>query len=64
MAESLSKLPNDVIRSALCETVENKLKTKKYSINIDSALQTGESNFLGVVYRASFIKLKMKMTRV
>lgn len=54
MAERLIKLPNNVIRSALYETVEKKLNSKNYSISINSALQAGESNFLGVVYRASF----------
>lgn len=52
----LSLIPTDEIRSALCETVENYLKTKKYKISVKSASQAGESNFVGVVYRVSFCK--------
>lgn len=50
----LSLIPTDEIRSALCETVENYLKTKKYKISVKSASQAGESNFVGVVYRVTF----------
>lgn len=57
MTESnLSELPSDVIRSALCETVENHLKSKKYKIHVGSASQAGENNFIGIVYRVSFSK--------
>lgn len=52
----LSSIPTDEIRSALCETVENYLKSKKYKITVSSASQAGESNFVGIVYRVSFGK--------
>lgn len=57
MADSeLSLIPNDVIRSALRETVENHLKSKSYKINVKSASKDGESNFAGIVYRVSYCK--------
>lgn len=52
----LIELPTEVIRSALCETVENQLKSKNYKINVSSASQNGESNFMGVLHRISFSK--------
>lgn len=52
----LSSIPTDEIRTALCETVEKRLQSKKYKITVSSASQAGESNFIGVVYRVSFWK--------
>lgn len=52
----LSEIPGDVIRKALCETIEKKLKSKKYKLNITSASKAGENNFVGVVYRVAFNK--------
>lgn len=52
----LSELTSQVIRSALCETVEQKLKTKNYRIKISSASKSGTNNFMGTVYRASYRK--------
>lgn len=57
MVESdLSEIPSEVIRAALSETVENKLKTKNFKINVSSASQAGANNFIGIVYRVSFSK--------
>lgn len=53
---SLSEIPNDVLRAALCETIEKKLGSKKYEINVSSASKEGESNFVGIVQRVSFLK--------
>lgn len=52
----LSEIPSDVIRSALFETIENKVKSKNYQINMSSASKVGETNFIGIVYRISFKK--------
>lgn len=52
----LSEIPSDVIRSALYETIENKVKSKNYQINMSSASKVGETNFIGIVYRVSFKK--------
>lgn len=52
----LSMIPNEVVRTVLHETVENRLKSNKYNIIVSSASQAGENNFLGVVYRVSFNK--------
>lgn len=58
MAEmNLSELPSDLIRTAICETIENKLKTKNYTVSINSASKAGENNFIGVLYRVSFSKV-------
>lgn len=48
------EIPSEVIRLALCETIENKLKSKKYQINVSLASKVGETNFIGIVYRVSF----------
>ena len=52
----LSEIPSDVIRSALYETIENKVKSKNYQINMTSASKVGETNFIANVYRVSFKK--------
>lgn len=57
MAESdLSEILNDVIRAALYETIETKLKSKNYKIDVSYASKTGESNFDGIIHRVSFNK--------
>ncbi|XP_031627328.1 uncharacterized protein LOC116343425 [Contarinia nasturtii] len=57
MAEScLSEIPTDLVRSVLCETIEKKLKSKKYKMTVSSASKAGESNFIGIVYRVTFNK--------
>lgn len=57
MSESdLAEIPSDLIRVALCEIVEEKLKSKNYKIDITSASKAGESNFIGIVHRVSFGK--------
>lgn len=58
MAElDLSEIPNDVMRKALRETIEEKLKSKNYTVAISSASKAGENNFVGVIYRVSFSKV-------
>ena len=52
----LSAITSEVIRSSLRETVEKKLKSKKYKISVSSASQAGANNFMGTVYRVSFNK--------
>lgn len=55
MVESnLSELPSEVIRLAVCNTVEQILGTKKYTIRVSSASQSGDNNFMGIVYRVLF----------
>ncbi|XP_055296577.1 uncharacterized protein LOC129565586 [Sitodiplosis mosellana] len=57
MAESdLTEIPTEVVRTALCETIETKLKSKNYKITITSASKAGESNFIGIVHRVTFNK--------
>lgn len=52
----LSEIPADIIRKALCETIENQLNTNKYKFSISSASKSGENNFIGVIYRVAFSK--------
>ncbi|XP_055296842.1 uncharacterized protein LOC129565714 [Sitodiplosis mosellana] len=57
MAESdLLEIPSNVIRAALRETIEKKIKSKNHKIFINSASQAGENNFSGILYRVSFNK--------
>lgn len=52
MAESnLSEIPCELVREAISELIENKLKSKKFDIFVSSASKEGENNFCGVVYR-------------
>lgn len=52
----VSEIPSEVIRTALHETVETKLKSKKCQIELSLASQAGSNNFIGIVYRASFCR--------
>lgn len=55
MAESEAcEISSELIRTALRETVEKKLNSKKCKIDISSASQAGAANFIGIVYRAKF----------
>lgn len=57
MAEPvLSEISTDVIRTALRETIEKKLKSKDYIISVSSASKIGENNFNGILHRVSFNK--------
>lgn len=49
-------IPNNVIRAALCEIIETKLKSKNYKLAVSSASKIGEGNFVGIVNRVSFSK--------
>lgn len=51
-----SEISSEVIRSALHETIERKLKSKDYQINVSLASKVGETNFIGIVHRVSFKK--------
>lgn len=54
--DELLKIPSELIRSALRETIENKLKLKKYSIKLNSASKAGENNFIGEVFRVTIFE--------
>lgn len=45
-------LANELIRTALNETIEKMLKTTKYESNVDLASKKGD-NFMGIVYRVT-----------
>lgn len=61
MVESnLSELPSEKIRLAVCNTVEQILETKNHTISVTSASQSGDNNFIGIVYRVSFNKVNDK----
>lgn len=51
---NLSELPSDSIRAAVRSTVEKLLTSKKYAISVTSASQSGDNNFIGIVYRVLF----------
>lgn len=55
-ALEFSDIPSEVIRATLCKTIETKLKSKNYKINVSSASKAGENNFIGIIYRVSFNK--------
>lgn len=57
MESNLSELPSEEIRSAVRSTVEQILGTKNYTISLTSASQSGDNNFIGIVYRVLFNKV-------
>lgn len=52
----MTDIPSETIQAALCEIIENKLKSKDYRFTVISASKSGESNFVGIVYRVLFNK--------
>lgn len=51
----LSELSSEAFRSLLMDFIEQRLQTKDFKININSAAKKGD-NFIGVVQRVSFSK--------
>lgn len=52
---ALSEIPSDAL-NALREIIEKELNSKQYNLKITSASTLGETNFIGVIYRATFNK--------
>lgn len=50
----LSEITSEIIRKALFETIENKLNSKDYQIDLSFASKAGENNFIGIIYRVAF----------
>lgn len=50
----LSDISSDLIRATVKEAVENLLNSKECKIDVESASQSGENNFIGIVYRVTF----------
>ncbi|XP_037028754.1 uncharacterized protein LOC119068987 [Bradysia coprophila] len=61
--DTLSKITNGIIRSALLETVETKLQSKLHQIDINCVSECGENNFIGIIHRVSFSKEKSTENR-
>lgn len=53
----LSIISSELIRSNLCKTIENLIKSKDYSIKVESASTAGVNNFIGIVYRIRLNKI-------
>lgn len=57
MVESnLSEISSESVRSILNETIEKRLKTKNFEINVNAATKQGD-NFIGIVQRVTFNKI-------
>lgn len=50
----LSEISCEIIRKTLFETIENKLNSKNYQIDLSLASKAGENNFIGIIYRVAF----------
>lgn len=50
----LSEISSEIIRKTLFETIENKLNSKNYQIDLSLASKAGENNFIGIIYRVAF----------
>lgn len=48
------KISSEVIRLAIHEIVEKRLKSKNNQILVDLASKSGSNNFIGILYRAKF----------
>lgn len=53
MVDSATEISSDLIKSALNDLVEEKLKTKEFEIKVDAGSKEGD-NFIGVVYRVTY----------
>ncbi|XP_031627429.1 uncharacterized protein LOC116343490 isoform X2 [Contarinia nasturtii] len=51
-----SNIPSELVRAELFETIENELQSKNYDVNLSVASQCGVNNFIGNIYRVSFVK--------
>lgn len=54
MKSDLAKIPSELVRSAVCETIETQLNTKNYQVSVSSATKATDYNFTGVIYRVTF----------
>lgn len=54
--ENQLEISNDVVRSALCDTIEKQLQTKEYNYSLSFASTEGETNFVGILYRVLVTK--------
>ena len=52
----MSEISSELIRETVEDFVENQLQSKGYTIDVSSASQSGENNFIGIVYRVTFAK--------
>lgn len=50
---TLSKIPSEIVRSVVLQTIEDELQTKDFQFHVSSASKAGENNFVGVIYRVS-----------
>lgn len=55
---NIPEIPSKIINSILHETIESELKSADYQINVTSASEAGESNFMGIIYRVSSKRIK------
>lgn len=49
-----SDICSELARSALYEFIESELNSKDFEVNVESAAQSGTTNFIGIVSRINF----------
>lgn len=54
MKADLAKIPSELVRSAVSETIEEQLHSKNYEIKVSLATKATDYNFTGVIYRVNF----------
>lgn len=54
MKNDLSKIPSELARSAVIETIEEQLQSKNYDISVNAATKPTDYNFTGIIHRVTF----------
>lgn len=50
-ASNFPDISSELIKSVLCDFIENELKLKNYKFDVKPASKSGVNNFVGIVYR-------------
>lgn len=53
-------IQSELVRPAICQTIENDMKLKNYKVRMESASQSGTNNFVGIIYRVHYEKPEEK----
>lgn len=52
----LKEISSELVRSVLCKTIQDELKSQHFNIELTPASNDGETNYVGILHRVSFWK--------
>lgn len=52
----LKEISSELVRSVLCKTIQDELKSPHFNIELTPASNDGETNYVGILHRVSFWK--------